>query len=99
MLVARLLRAEGWEVSTIGELERKGLPDAEQLEYAAANCLTIVTHNRVDFEALAVLYHATGQHHCGIIIAPQRGEYPVARTLHAPRCATRDEIAGQLLNA
>jgi hypothetical protein len=40
--------------------------------YATSQNLTLVTHNRVDFELLAAKYFSKGLTHAGIIIAVRR---------------------------
>ena len=68
-VVAAMLRAEGIFARTVSELGRKSLPDDLQLEFAVGNEWLIVTHNRVDFEQLAVEYFNEGKSHHGIVIS------------------------------
>ena|SRR5713101_246444 len=69
VLIAQLLRARGFVVVTTQEVGQLHNSDAEQLAYAVRQHKTLLTHNRVDFEALAQTYFAAGQPHDGIILA------------------------------
>ena len=69
VLIAQLLRARGFDVTTTREVGQLGKSDSEQLTYAVNQGRTLLTHNRVDFEALAQAYLAAGQMHYGIIFA------------------------------
>ena len=51
-VVADLIRARGFSVTTTREAGRLGSSDAEQLAYAARQQKTFLTHNRADFESL-----------------------------------------------
>jgi len=68
-VIAEMLRAEGVFAQTVSELGRKSLPDDQQLQFAVANEWAIITHNRVDFEQLAVEYFNEGRTHHGIFIS------------------------------
>lgn len=81
VLVADLLRAKDFQVVTAREAGRLGQADSEQLHYAASQRLAILTHNRVDFEALHRHYVDTSQVHSGIIIARQHRPYELAHRL------------------
>ena len=78
-----MLRAERIFAETVSELGRKSLRDDQQLEFAVANESLIVTHNRVDFEQLAVEYFNEGKVHHGIIIS----------TFKSPRAIADEVIA------
>jgi hypothetical protein len=54
VLIAALLRARSFAVTTTVEAANPGAADEEQLSYAAANGMAILTHNRIDFERLAL---------------------------------------------
>ena len=56
VLVAKILRARGFKVTTTDEAGRKGTSDPKQLQFAVENGYTIVTMNRVDFESLANVF-------------------------------------------
>ena len=55
-IAAKSLRSRGYKVLTTQEAARKRATDADQLAYATSQNLTVVTHNRVDFELLAAKY-------------------------------------------
>lgn len=78
-LVATLLRARGFDVSTVPEQGTLGKSDREQLELATSMERCILTHNRVDFERLHLQYMDEGRKHGGIIVVPQKNAYEVAR--------------------
>ncbi len=71
-IAAKSLRSRGYKVLTTQEAARKRATDADQLAYATSQNLTVVTHNRVDFELLAAKYFSEGLTHSGIIIAVRR---------------------------
>jgi predicted nuclease of predicted toxin-antitoxin system len=81
VLVAELLRARGFTAVTArdaGQLEKS---DAEQLAYAVSQSKALLTHNRIDFEALARRYFEAGQSHDGIIVAARHAPSEVVRRL------------------
>ncbi len=47
VLLAKLVRLQNFKTLPVSEAGRKGKTDAEQLEYAARNGYTILTHNRL----------------------------------------------------
>jgi predicted nuclease of predicted toxin-antitoxin system len=78
--IARIVQGHGFLVSTARRENMLGATDKEQLAFASDRGLVVVTHNRVDFEALARQYYEEGRDHAGIICAVRR----------SPReCATR----------
>ena len=72
ILIAELLRARGFSATTTLESGNLANSDLEQLEFASEMNKAILTHNRVDFERLAVSYFESGKTHAGIIIAVRR---------------------------
>jgi hypothetical protein len=97
VLVAELIRARGFDVTTTLEAQNLGRTDREQLEYAIAHKQTLLTHNRADFEALAQSYFSSARSHHGIIIAVRHppGEI-VKRLLVVLNSITGDEIENQI---
>ena len=81
VLLAALVRARGFSARTTVEAGRRGTGDEQQLEYAAAENLTLLTHKRADFEALARRWLSTGRTHAGILIAVRRPVHDIARRL------------------
>ena len=97
VLVAGLVRARGFKATTTQEAGRKGKDDADQLAYAVCQQSTLVTHNRMHFEALAQEYLAAGRIHYGIIIAVRRPVYQMARRLLTIlNHVTSDEMQNQI---
>ena len=97
VLVADLIKARGFAAFTTTGEGRKGVSDAAQMAYASANGLTLLTHNRVDFEALAQEYFAAGQNHYGVIIAVRRSPQELAqRALIMLNRVTVDEMVNQV---
>ena len=81
VLVAKLLRARGFDVRTTLDAGNLGASDDRQLDFAAQNGLAIITHNRVHFEALARQCLAAHRDHHGIVIAVRRPAHEIARRL------------------
>ncbi len=79
VLVGEMLRARGRDVLTTRDAANLGIDDEAQLSYAAATNRVFITHNRVDFERLAVRFferaltgESVGGSHSGIVIAYRR---------------------------
>jgi predicted nuclease of predicted toxin-antitoxin system len=85
LIVADMLRAQGFVAQTTQGLGRKSKSDPEQLEFAAANGFLIVTHNRDDYAKLAVEWFEAGKSHSGIIaiaqVMPRELATRISRTL------------------
>lgn len=81
VLVADLIRARGFAITTTAEAGERGKSDAEQLHYAVSRRAALVTHNRADFEFLAREYFKSGLKHHGIVIAVRRPAHEIARRL------------------
>jgi predicted nuclease of predicted toxin-antitoxin system len=97
VLIAQLLRARGFVVVTTQETGQLRNNDAEQLAYAVSQHKTLLTHNRVDFEALVQTYFAAGQPHDGIIVAVRRPPQEIARRLlRILNSVTAEEMQNQV---
>src|SRR6266403_4548901 len=97
-IAAKSLRSRGYKVLTTQEAARKRATDADQLACATSQNLTVVTHNRVDFELLAAKYFSEGLTHSGIIIAVRRPATElVQRLLKVLDRLTADEMKNQLI--
>ena len=79
--IATLLRARGFQTVTTQEARQTSNDDARQLAYAISRQMTLLTHNRVDFERLAEAYFNSGKHHDGIIIDVRRPPFEILRRL------------------
>ena len=97
VLLAHLVRARGFGVVTTQEAGHVGRTDTEQLAFAVDQGKTILTHNRVDFEALARRYFEDKKSHSGIIIAVRRHPKELARrVLILLNSLAADEIENQI---
>ena len=97
VLIADLLRARGFNVLTTLDAGRLHATDEEQLAIATAEHRTLLTHNRVDFEALHLMYLSTGKDYAGIIIAGRHPAQEVAKCLLIIlNEVTADEMQNQL---
>jgi predicted nuclease of predicted toxin-antitoxin system len=97
VVLSHLVRARGFRVMTTQEAGHVGNTDAEQLAFATDQGKTILTHNRVDFEALARRYFEDKKTHSGIIIAVRRHPKELARrVLILLNSLTADEIENQI---
>lgn len=97
VLVADLIKARGFSITTTPEARQRGKSDAEQLHYAVSQRATLVTHNRADFEVLGREYFNSGRKHYGIVIAVRRPAFEIARRLLVILDrVTADEIEDQI---
>lgn len=98
VLLADLLRSRGFQALTARDAEQLHRSDADQLAFAAANGMAILTHNRDDFVALHRDYHNSGRSHSGILIAVRRPPHSILlNLLRLLDQLTADELQGQLL--
>jgi predicted nuclease of predicted toxin-antitoxin system len=74
ILLARLLSSRGFDCVTAVEAGQLGKLDSEHLEWATGQDRILITHNRVDFERLAVAWWDQGRAHSGIILAVRRAD-------------------------
>lgn len=97
VLVAELVRARGFRAVTTQQAGLLGSVDEAQLTYATDQQMTLLTHNRVDFESLARRYYMMKQTHGGIIIAVRRSPYEIVkRLLVILNDVTADEMRNQI---
>jgi len=98
VLVAELIRSQGFHAITTSEVRRKGEDEPQQLEYAVSRQCAIVTHNRVDFEMLAQQYFADDLTHYEIVIAVQRLPHKITELLlNILNDFTADEMINQII--
>jgi predicted nuclease of predicted toxin-antitoxin system len=69
--VAEIARGLGLDTISVHEIDRRGLPDHEQLQWAAREARVFVTRNRDDFIRLTVERFRTGEAHAGLLIVPR----------------------------
>lgn len=72
VVLAAMLRARGFAVSTARDAGHLGRRDEDQLQVAADPDRILLTHNRADFERLHRHWIESGRRHAGIIIARRR---------------------------
>jgi len=97
VLIAELIRARGFSVTTTHTAKNLGKSDAEQIEFAVSQRKVLLTHNRVDFENLAKDYFIENKTHYGIIIAVRRLPNEMAqRLLTILNDVTGDEMINQI---
>ena len=97
VLVADLIRARGFSVTTVRDEEQLQKSDSEQLVYCIQKQKTLVTHNRADFEKLVQEYFNLNQTHYGVIIAVRHSPQEIARRLlKILNNVTADEMLNQV---
>jgi predicted nuclease of predicted toxin-antitoxin system len=97
VLVADLLRGRGFVAVTTRDESQLQNSDAKQLAYAVSQRKTLLTHNRVDFEALAQAYTDADKTHYGIILARRHPPYELVRRLmRILNQVTADEMENQV---
>jgi hypothetical protein len=99
VFVAQLLRPHGFDVLTTREAQQLGCSDATQLQYAATNQRTLLTHNRVDYELLHAEALQAHQPHAGILVANRRAsDFDLARRIMILlNRFTAEDVVNQLL--
>ena len=76
--IASALRLKGYDVISAHEVQKKSLPDYQQLEYAVAQQRAIFTFNTGDFNRLNKEYIKNGKNHFGIVLSKQ---IPIGETI------------------
>lgn len=80
VLLAPLLAVHGIDCLTTVAAGNLGRTDEEQLAFALQASRIVVTHNRTDFENLAVAWWGQQRDHAGILLAVRRSDsYELAR--------------------
>jgi len=74
--LAKLLRAEGFDVTHVTEINLIATPDDKIMEYAASKKMAVVTFNIKHYVPLAIQYVEDGKEHYGVVISKElpRGE-------------------------
>jgi len=86
--IADRLRAHGLRATSVVGEGRQGLSDEEQLRFAAASNLILVTANIADYAELARQWAARSEAHAGMVFVltkrfPRRDATAIARALRA----------------
>jgi predicted nuclease of predicted toxin-antitoxin system len=96
------LRGRGFEVLTTEEAGNDTASDEEQLRFATAERLAILTFNIRDFAPLHEAWQAAGQAHAGIIVSQQLGSRQygllLQRTLRLLNHFTAEEMASNFVH-
>ena len=83
---------------TTQEAGNKGLKDNKQLEFASNQEMSILTHDRADYEQLAQDYFTNNKNHNGIIIVfPHPPQVIAERLLRILNDLTADEMKNQII--
>ena len=71
--LARSLRQRGYDAISCHDvgIGNQGIPDEDQLSYAAQQGRAILTHNIGDFTQLDRGWKSTGRRHAGILLSPR----------------------------
>lgn len=97
-LLLKRLRSRGFIATSALEAGLLGSSDEIQLAYAISQQRTLISHNRIHFEALANAYFADGRKHYGIIIAVRRPPQELfGRLLTVLDKIAADEMENQVL--
>jgi hypothetical protein len=93
------LRARGVDVITVLDVDRAGIEDEKQLEYAARTKRVLYTCNIGDFHRLHKEWIRRNKSHYGIIFVPQQ-RYSIGdqirRILHLSAVKTSEEMENQI---
>jgi hypothetical protein len=80
VLLAPLPVTHGFDCLTTVAAGNLGRTDEEQLTFALQESRVLLTHNRTDFENLAVAWWGQQRDHAGIVLAVRRADsYDLAR--------------------
>jgi predicted nuclease of predicted toxin-antitoxin system len=91
------LRMHGFDVVASQEVQRNGLPDDEQLAYAASQERVLVTVNHKDFAVLHSQYFAAGHSHAGILLTTEETTQTLRhRLLRLLNTLNAEDLANQL---
>ena len=95
ILLSALLRAPNINATTTLESDMLGASDEEQLDFALSIGAAVVTHNRIDFEALFRHYLQKQRETSGIVILIRRDVHEMARRLSG-FCFAHESARNQL---
>lgn len=75
VLLANLLAVHQFDCLTALAAGNLGWTDESHLEFSTRESRVLITHNRVDFENIAVTWWAQSKDHAGIVLAIRRGTH------------------------
>lgn len=81
VLIVELLKKRGYSALTTRDAQKLGQGDNDQLKFAISQERALLTHNRDDFEKLALAYFEAQRTHYGIIVAIRRTPYEIVKRL------------------
>ena len=94
--IAPALRARGFDVASVHDLQHYGWSDAKHLAYAAGEGRALFTFNAMDYIALHDEYVNEKKSHAGIIVAKQHPiRETIRRLLDLLNRVTSDEVRNQ----
>lgn len=98
VMVGEILRSHGFDVVTARDAQNLGGTDSAQLAFATRHRRVILTHNRLDFEALHRAAIMEQRPHAGIILANRRASDTelARRILRLLNLFSADEMENQL---
>jgi len=94
LVLAGALRKRGYDARHTGEEGRLGMPDKDQLQFAAGEGCCLVTFNVGDFVQLHNLWLQSGREHAGIIVSKQ---LPVGESLRRLLVLLQHENAASMI--
>lgn len=74
VLLCPLLAGHRHTCTSASDVGHLGWTDEAQLEYATNDNRVLITHNRVDFEKLAVAWYGSNRPHAGVVLAFRRAD-------------------------
>jgi hypothetical protein len=74
VLLAPLFATHGIDCLTTVVAGNLGRPDEEQLAFATQESRVVISHNRIDFENLAVAWWGQQRDHTGILLIVRRAD-------------------------
>ena len=92
------LRADGIDVTSVGEQGREGHSDEQQLEFATAEGRVLYSFNAKDYAVLHARFLEEGRSHAGIIVADQHRRYSVGEQLRRVQALIKAKSAEQMQN-
>ncbi len=95
-VVAHTARGLDLDVVSVHELDRRGLSDQDQLEFAVVEGRILVTRNRDDFIRLTVSFYQAGRAHSSLIIVPTLPNNEPDRIAHALKKWSEDRAENEL---
>jgi predicted nuclease of predicted toxin-antitoxin system len=71
LYLAALLRAQGYEVTHVNEVDLMSTPDDKIMEYAVSKKMAVVTFDMKDYIPLTIQYVNDGKEHYGVVLSKE----------------------------